>query len=78
MEWCDMKKEKSEDVKWICLMHIASWLGVAFTVSLAIYLTVNPFCLLALLIPAFVSSSVPDKKDQQKGDGSEEENQGGQ
>lgn len=73
----ESKVEFYSDVKWICLVHIASWLGVAIAVILAVYLTGKAACLWALLIPAFVTSSVGDKKKDQKDD-VEEDNQGGQ
>lgn len=62
----DSNVEFYSDVKWICLVHIAMWLGVAVAVIFAIWISGKVGWLWAFLFPALCSSSI--KKDDKKED----------
>lgn len=38
----------------LCIMWVSMWVSVSLAVSVGIYLTRNPWCLLVFLIPAVV------------------------
>ncbi len=43
---------------WLYVAYAAVWVATSIAVGIAIYVTQNPFCLLALLIPGGISLNV--------------------
>lgn len=68
----DSNVEFYSDTKWICLVHIAMWLGVAVAVIFAMWMSGKVGCLWTFLLPALCSSS-SSKKDSKENEGGEDE-----